>query len=192
MRNHVRAGRVRGLAAVGLAAFLVAAGGPAQADPPTETFEESWDDTFTNVCDFGTTDTSDDITIESRFVGSAEFVIRERGQSGIDYFTVDGRESSTYTNVDTGIAWTGTNRWHEKDLQITEDENGILTIRVGSAFHFQVFSPEGIPGGVSTGRFEFVVVYDPATDTEISFTETKFVGGQTLMEFCEDALRYTT
>ena len=178
-------------AVAGLAVALVA-GTPAQAVPASETFQETWDDSFTNVCDLGTADTSDDITIESHFVGSADFVIRERGTSGIDYVTVDGQEASTYTNVDTGIAWTGTNRWHEKDLQITEDEDGILTIRFGSSYHFQVFSPDGIPGGVDTGRFEAVVVYDPATDTEISFTETKSVGGQTLMEFCEDAVRYTT
>ena len=192
MEKTVRAGRSRGAAVGGLAVALVAVGAPAQANPPTETFQETWDDTVTEVCDLGTADTSDDITIESRYVGSVDFVIRERGRSGLAYFTVDGQESSTYTNVDTGLAWTGENRWHEKDLKIAEDADGILTIRFGSVFHFQVFSPEGIPGGVNTGRFEAVVVYDPATDTEISFTERKNVGAQTVMEFCEDAIRYTT
>lgn len=192
MRKNVRAGRIRGAAVGGLAVALVAAGAPAHGTVPTETFQETWDDTVVNVCDGGTPDTSDDITIETHIVGSVDVVIRERGKSGLFYGTVDGQESSTYTNVDTDLSWTGENRWHEKDLNVTEDEDGILTIRVGTAFHFQVFGPTGLPGGVSTGRYEFVVVYDPATDTEISFTELKAVGGQTVMDFCEDAVRYTT
>jgi len=84
------------------------------------------------------------------------------------------------------------NRWHEKDLSITADDEGILTIRVGSAFCFKVYSADGIQGGLNVGRSEFTVVYVPATETELSFTVTKDVGGRTAMQFCEDALRYTT
>ena len=191
MGKTTRAGWI-GSVVGGFALALVAVAAPAQATVPAETWHEAWDETFVNVCDGGTTDTSDDITIETRLVGSADFVLRERGKSGLLYFTGDGQESTTYTNVDTSLFWTGENRWHEKDLSVTEDEDGVLTLRVGVSFHFQVFSSTGIPGGVTTGRNEFVIVYDPATDTELSFTVTKDVGGRTVGDFCEDAVRFTT
>jgi len=36
------------------------------------------------------------------------------------------------------------NRWHEKDLSITADDEGILTIRVGSAHFFKKYCADGI------------------------------------------------
>ena len=129
MMKNVRARRSASLAVLVLA--LVGVATPAGATTPTETVHETWDDTFVNVCDGGTADTSDDLTIESHVIGSGDFVLRERGNSGLFYGTFDGRESVTYTNVDNDLYWTSDARWHEKDLRVTEDEDGILTIRVG-------------------------------------------------------------
>ena len=189
--KNVRTGRIG--AAVGvLVLTLVGLAAPAGATPPSESWQETWDDTDVVVCDGGTADTSDDLTIEGHIVGSMDFVLRERGNTGLYYIAIHGQESGTYTNVDNDLYWTSTNTWREKDLDVSEDEDGILTIRVGTSFLFKVHSADGIPGGVNAGRSEFTIVYDPATDTELSFTVTKEVGARTTTDFCDDAFRYTS
>lgn len=192
MKQQLRRRAIRGWTGAGLVVLLVGAAGPASATQVSETWQDAWDETFVDVCGAGTADTADDVTVETHVAGTADFVLRERGTSGLYYLTVETHEASTYTNLDTDIAWTGDFRTHEKDLSVTADADGVLTIRVGVSYHFTVYDPEGRPGGVSNGRNEFVVVYDPATDTELSFTFTKNVGGRTTSDFCEDAIRFTT
>jgi len=189
--KNVRTGRVGATVGVFVLA-LVGLAAPAGATPPSETWQETWDETIVEVCNGGTADTSDDITIETRLVGSMDFVLRERGNTGMYYMSIHGQEDGTNTNVDNGLYWTSTNTWHEKDLDVSEDEDGILTLRIGTSFVFKVFDGAGIPAAVNAGRAEFTVVYDPETDTELSFTVTKEVGARTTASFCQDAFSYTT
>ncbi|HEY3546298.1 MAG TPA: hypothetical protein VGK17_09420 [Propionicimonas sp.] len=171
------------------ALFLVASAGGAGATTSLDSWEEHYDLTFDSVCDLGTADVSDDITISSHFLGSQYFTARQT--NGEYYVTVDSTEDSTYTNVDTGIAWTGYAWSHDKDLKI-DVVDGIATIHTGAALHFRVYAPDGTPGGVQNFRSEQVIVYDIVNDVDLSDENVKFVGHASTQDFCADAARFTT
>lgn len=187
MKHLTGAGASAGLAVV----LLVTGAGAAGAAQPVDTWVEEWDDTFTDVCDLGTADPSDDLTIESHLVGTAEFVLREHAPTGEYYITVDVSEMGTYSNVDTGLAWSSLFWTHEKDLRVDVVDD-IATVTFGQNFHFRVYAPDGRPGGVQNGRFEAQVVFDLTNDEELSFEELKLTGHGSTLTFCEDALRFTT
>ncbi|HEY3436538.1 MAG TPA: hypothetical protein VGK35_02505 [Actinotalea sp.] len=184
---HRRTGPAATAALSGL--LLVASAGGAGAATPFDTWEEHYDFTFDSVCDLGTADTSDDITVQAHFVGAQYFTARER--DGQFFVTVDSTEDSTYTNVDTGIAWTGYAWSHDKDLKV-DVVDGIATIHTGAVLHFRVYAPDGAPGGEQNFRSESVIVYDIANDVDLSDENVKFVGHASTQDFCVDAARFTT
>lgn len=183
--------RNRGLVACIGALVMVLAGGPAQAGPPVEEAVEEWDDTFVNTCGDDTEDPSDDITIETRVVGSFEITLRERRPGDPLFFTGRGHELSTYTNVDTGRSWTGDYSWFDKDIRLISLDGDLATIQIADVNHFVVFDEEGRRDSRNDGRFSFVAVVDLSTFDIVDEYDHRWVGHGGVGDFCADAQRFT-
>lgn len=186
MRRHARL--VTATTAAGLMVGVTA--GPASAGLPVDEFTDTWDETSTEVCDLGTEDPSDDLEIESRLVGSFSGELRER--SGTLFFSGSGSEVGTNTNVDTGLAWTTTYRWSDRDVRVLEVDGDVYTFEVATVFHFRVLDGDGRPAGSNDGRFSAVIVYDAAADEVVSESDFRVVGRIGAGDFCGDAVRFTT
>ena len=114
------------------------------------------------------------------------------------WFGIEGGHiTSTYTNLTTGLSWSGETHWLEKDQRILEvDGNRQLYLRANTT-HSLIQAPDGSVVARGNNRFEFTVSIDtkgtPDTEDDVDqFIEVvKAAGRSTIGDFCEDALRFT-
>jgi hypothetical protein len=150
------------------------------------------DETFSFTCDRGTSDESDDFTVEETTIGEVTYRLNARGKGEFLYFSGRGQTAATYSVVGTDVQWTATSRWLEKDLRILSVDGPFVTLLVGSSFHFDVFGPDGLPDASNDGRNEFTLIVDTTT-WEAEFGEgTKFVGRIGAVSACADAVRFAS
>ena len=178
------------LAGLGAVALTVS-GGAAHAGPPVYEAVEEWDDLYVVECGTETEDPSDDITVESRVVGSMEVTVREHRADGVFYFTGSGHELQTFTNVDTGRSWTGERDWLDKDVRLISLDGDVATIQIASVDHFVVYDDEGVRVSRNDGRFSFVVEVDLSTGEVLSEYDHRLAGRFGVGDFCADAQRFT-
>ena len=180
--------------------LAVAVGAPANAAVvASDTFEI--DDTFS----VGTCEGPDGTVyeMEQHDLGEAWFHDQFRGpaaQFRYDevWFGIEGGHvTSTYTNLTTGLSWSGETHWLEKDQRILEvDGNRQLYLRANTT-HSLIQAPDGSVVARGNNRFEYTVRIDtkgtPDTEDDVSqFVEVvKAAGRSTIGDFCEDALMYT-
>lgn len=106
-----------GVAAMGTSG-VVGAGG----EPVVEHWQNQWDEVIENFCDV------EGLTIREVGDFSGLFHIVDHGKDGIDYFMDTYNGSVVFTNVDTGKSFTLVNRGMNKDLTVTDNGDGTLTI----------------------------------------------------------------
>ncbi|MGH9252657.1 MAG: hypothetical protein ACRD0W_24545, partial [Acidimicrobiales bacterium] len=92
------------------------------------------------------------------------------------YFQTNLRATNVYTNLDNGNTVTEVVNGVDKDLRVTDNDDGTLTILVLSTGNAAVYGPDGKalarnPGQV---RFELLVDHggtptDPSDDEELEF-----------------------
>lgn len=104
---------------------------------------------------------------------------------------------STYTNVQTGLSWSGHAVSQSKDQRILAVHGNLQTYLRGVNSHFEVIAPDGSVAARQDVRVEFTVqidtqgTADPADDTDTFLELTKQAGRDTVRDFCVDALDYT-
>ena len=176
------------LAAALLAALVLAV--PALAEPGRvvkETFHEEFFNEIEAFCET-------DMVVESHLVVDGTTTIMPRGRDGLIYFANRLSITETFTNVDNDKFIVSTANFIDKDLRVTDNGDGTLTILILSTGNAVVYNSDGEAIGRNPGqvRFELLVDHggtpsDPSDDTEISFEQVKESTGRT-DDFCEVAV----
>lgn len=173
------------LAAALLATVVLAV--PALAEPGRVIKETVHEEFFNEIDAFCGTD----MVVESHLVVDGRTTIRPRGREGLIYFANRLRITETFTNVDNDKFVVSTANFIDKDLRVTDNGDGTLTILILSTGNAVVYNSDGKAIGRNPGqvRFELVVDHggtpsDPSDDTEISFEQVKGSTGRT-DDFCE-------
>ena len=153
--------------------LLVAA--PASAKPVERgEFHDVFIETFEDFCD------EPGFTVESVFVVDGRFTLRSRGRDGLLAYMEHAKSTQTFTNPVNGLSVVDKTRVLDKDLHVTDNGDGTLTIVILITGPSSLYGPDGKaiarnPGQV---RFELVVDHggtptDPSDDVELSFTQIK-------------------
>ena len=173
------------LATALLAAFVLAV--PALAKPGRVIKETVNEEFFSEIEAFCDTD----MVVESHLVVNGTTTIRPRGRDGLIYFANRLRITETFTNVDNGNFVVSKVNLIDKDLRVTDNGDGTLTILILSTGNAVIYDSSGKAIGRNPGqvRFELVVDHggtpsDPSDDTELSFEQVKGSTGRT-DDFCE-------
>ena len=173
------------LLAAALGAVTVLTAPPSVSAPPQrevihDEFSQNVDD-FCDVAGF-------DIHNEGLVTGTS--VQRFRGPAGIVYFTEHLNVTSTFTNRATGHFVTAREHTITKDLRITDNGDGTLTIIVLATGNFAVFGENGKAIARNPGQVRFRIVIDhngtpsnPDDDVELSFEQIKDSTGRS-DDFC--------
>ena len=166
-------------AAVAAAAFAIASipfASPASAAPPIHE-TESFPDLFVVEDWCGVPDL--DVTVDQMVTVDVVIKKGDRGPAYyIEHFTI------TATHTANGVSTTYVERSVSKDLKLSVDEEtGYLVIDVLQTGNASLYGPDGRLIAKNPGQVRFHIVYDEATDTEISFELTKGSTGRT-DDFC--------
>jgi hypothetical protein len=141
-----------GVATAALTVGLLLGAAPASAAPPSR-ITEPIDFTFTddNYCDAG-------LSVE--IVGDGEEQVLLTQRRGETYFSARVRLELTYTNTATGATITARETSRIKDLHITNNGDGTLTIENFGTGFFMVYDSEGRIIGKNTGQSRFETTID--------------------------------
>jgi hypothetical protein len=132
-----------------------------------------------------------DMVVQSHFVADVKVKAMPRGRDGLIYFANRLSSTETFMNVDNGKFVVSTTNAIDKDLRVTDNGDGTLTILILSTGNAVVYNSDGEAIGRNPGQVRFEVVVDhggtpsdPSDDTEISFEIVKESTGRT-DDFCE-------
>jgi hypothetical protein len=108
-------------------------------------------------------------------------------------------EVGVYTNTENGKTLSFVSHGVDKDVHVTDDGTGVLTIEALEAGPVNYYGPDGSPLYREAGLFRFTVVIDtngtpadPDDDEELSFTRTGYWGIDQASgrDFCADLAQY--
>jgi hypothetical protein len=137
------------------------------------TFHDEFSDVDPDFCGAG---------LEKRFdvVVDGRFLVTRRGRDGLVNFMENVHITSTLTNLANDRTLTDDSRTVSKDVHVTDNGDGTLTILVLATGNFTLYGADGKaiarnPGQV---RFELLVDHggtpgDPSDDVELDFTLVK-------------------
>ena len=173
------------LAAALLAALVLAV--PALAKPGRVIKETVHEEFFNEIDAFCETD----MVVESHLVVDGRTRSGRAGAMGSSTSPTGSQITETFTNVDNSKFVVSTVNLIDKDLRVTDNGDGTLTILILSTGNAVIYNSDGKAIGRNPGqvRFELVVDHggtpsDPSDDTEISFEQVKGSTGRT-DDFCE-------
>jgi len=156
--------------ASGLAAVMVGtAATPAVAKPLERGhFDETTSEVVEDFCG--------DLTVRIVSDVRGSFLFNVRGPNGLGYGVENVHGSTTYTNLATGKSFTEVFNTVSKDLKVTDNGDGTLTLLVLATGSYKAFGPDGEwlfqdPGQL---RFELLIDYsgtltDPSDDVFLEF-----------------------
>ena len=131
------------------------------------------------------------LTVEFHAVVEGRFRVNTHGRDGLVYFAENTRVTNTLTNVDNGNFVTEHVVVLGKDLSVTDNGDGTLTVVQLSTGNATVYNSSGKAIGRNPGqiRIEFVVDHngtptDPSDDVLLSETLVKGSTGRS-DDFCE-------
>ena len=138
-----------------------------------------------------------DLTVRHDFEADVYFSAKPHGPDGLIYFADRFRFTDSWTNLANDKTFTVVVTGQQKDLRVTDNGDGTLTILVLGAGHASAYGPDGTLLFLDAGtfRFSFVVDHggtptDPFDDEEIedSFELVKEAGRSDTADrdFCED------
>ncbi len=145
--------------------------GGATAKPLEHTdFHEESTEIFDDFCDVP------GLTVQRDQVVDGRVLVNPHGPDGLAYFHGNVKVNSVYTNVANSNFVTEVGHFVDKDLRVTDNGDGTLTILVLQTGPFAAFGPDGKaiardPGQI---RFEFLVddggtPADPSDDEFLAF-----------------------
>lgn len=177
---------IAAIAAATLMTGLIMGADPATAAPPT-TFVEPIDRTSTDA-DFCGTDLSVEIVEE----GEVRTQLTERRGEG--YFSISQRMELTFTNTGTGATITARDTSRFKDLRVTDNGDGTLSVIHFGTGLFMVYDADGRIIGKDTGQSRFETVLGDNGTPDDYFDDT-FISQEVILgstgtndDFCEVAL----
>ena len=172
-------------AAVGLTAVIsMSLATVAWAQPIREKFQFQETEIIDDLCDVAGLTVQIDRTVDLRVMQNPH------GPDGLVYFLEHVRVTTVYTNVANGNATTEVETAIRKDLRVTDNGDGTLTILALATGNLVLYGPDGKaiarnPGQV---RFEIVVDHggtpnDRSDDEELEFRGVRESTGRT-DDFC--------
>ena len=183
----MRLARTLGLAAgLAMVGSMALAGGASAAPLEHTTFHDEFSGVVGDFCEVP------GLTVHFDFVADGRLLAVPHGPDGLAYFHVNVRVTTVYTNVANGNTVTEVVNGVDKDLRVTDNGDGTLTILVLNTGNAALFGADGKAIGRNPGqvRFEFDVddagtPTDPFDDEEIegSFRMVKGSTGRS-DDFC--------
>jgi hypothetical protein len=172
VKQSRRIGRVAAVLTAATVALAMAA--PVAAAPLEHgTFHDEFSFIDPDLCGAG---------LEVRFdvVVDVRYLATRRGRDSLVYFMENVHRTDTVTNLANGRTLTSAERLVQKDLHVTDNGDGTLTIIVLATGNFTMYGADGRaiarnPGQV---RFELLIDHngtpdDPSDDSELAFTLVK-------------------
>jgi hypothetical protein len=148
---------MRWTAMIGVVAGLAAATGSASAmAAPVErgAFHDEFSEFVPNFCDV------DGLNVEVHVVTDGKFLVNTHGRDSLVYFAEHLRISGTFTNVDNERSVTNRERIVNKDLEVTDNGNGTLTVIVLATGNATVYGADGKAIGRNPGQVRFELLVD--------------------------------
>lgn len=170
-----------------LTAGLLLGTSPATAAPPSR-ITEPIDYTFLDPELCGVEGLSVEI------VGEGKEIVTVRNRRGETYFSSHVRIGQTYTNTDTGATMTTREISSYRDLHITDNGDGTLTVVFFGTGFAMVYDADGRIIGKNTGQSRFEVLLDlngtpDDFDDDTVISEDLILGSTgTNDDFCEVAI----
>jgi hypothetical protein len=144
---------------LGLATFVatvtMSVAGPAWAQPLEQgTFHEESTEIEVGFCDVA------GLTVRVDQVVDGRFLLNPHGPDGLAYGLVTELFTIVFTNVDNGITVTEVTNVIFKDLHVTDNGDGTLTILVLGTGNDVVYGPDGMAIARNPGQLRFEVLID--------------------------------
>jgi hypothetical protein len=176
---------------VGAALLLLSVSGPAAVARPLEHF--NWHDISSEVI----TDFCGDLTVREDVDIRGMDLFNAHGRDGLAYFNSPSHGSVVWTNLANGKTFTSVFNIHDKDLKVTDNGDGTLTILGLSAGGGKTLGPDGklLFSDAGQTRYEVLIDHggtpsDPSDDEFLEFlgvvkesTGTNDTMGR---DFCDD------
>ena len=163
--------------------MLTAAAGAGQVT--RETIHEEDTVVLNDFCDVG------GLTVEQSFVLDLRVKAVPHGRDRLVYFLSHGKRTEVITNLANDRFVTSATKVIEKDLRVTDNRDGTLTILILATGNAVVYGENGKAIARNPGQFRFELVVDhggtpndPADDEELSFRIVKDSTGRS-DDFCE-------
>src|SRR4029450_3497088 len=132
-----------------------------------------------------------DMAVQSHFVADVKVKAMPRGRDGLIYFANRLSSTETFMNVDNGKFVVSTTNAIDKDLRVTDNGEGTLTMLITSTANAWLYNSTRKAMGRNPGQVRLERVgdprgtpSDPSDDTEISFEIVKESTGRTA-DFCQ-------
>jgi hypothetical protein len=174
-------------------AALVGGAGPAHAEQ-VEHYKFANDFTFDNSCVGGP-------TVDGRYQDSGTVTATRHGPNGLVAYTMTVHGTETFTNAATGKSLMLRTDLLTKDVRVTDDGHGTLTIIWQTPGLARVTGPDGHLIALTSGTTFFEAVLDdggtpgdPSDDTLIRETPTRSTGVDNLSsrDYCADIIDFTS
>lgn len=168
----------------------IALAGPADAQPLDRgTFHDEFTEVVEDFCDVP------GLTVQFDGVVDGRFLFNRRGPHGLAYYMESIRFSSTVTNLESGRTVTGVERTLSKDLKVTDNGDGTLTILVLATGNATLYGEDGKAIARNPGQVRFEILIDDAGTPDDPFDD-EFIADLGLVkgstgrsdDFCEAAV----
>ena len=187
--RHSRALRLSAILALGAAAAVMFATAASAKQVFRETIHEEETLVIEDFCDVPGLDVQLAHVLDSRVHAVPH------GSDRLDYFIEHGRATDVYTNPTTGKSITGVTKFIEKDLRVTDNGDGTLTILIMATGNGVVYGEDGKAIARNPGQVRFKFLVDnggtPADPSDDEFlADLGMVKGSTGRsdDFCEAAV----
>ncbi len=135
------------------------------------------------------------LTVDGTFVEDGKLLVVAHGRAGLAYFLEHIHATVTFTNRANGKTVTLTSRVVNKDLRVTDNGDGTLTILILATGNDVLYGPDGKAIGRNPGQIRFEILVDHAgtpTDPsdDVFLSDLGVVKGSTGRSdgFCETAV----
>jgi hypothetical protein len=166
MRLARTLGLAAGLAMVG--SMALAGGASARPIEHTEFHDE-----FTEIVDEFCEPSGLDVQVD--VVADGRFLFNPHGPDGLAYAHTNLRVTNVYTNLANGNTVTEVGNAVDKDLRVTDNGDGTLTILVLSTGNIAVYGPDGKALARNPGQVRFEILVDhggtPSDPSDDEFLE---------------------
>lgn len=185
--RHSRKLRLSALLALGVTAAAMLAAGAAAQPPFKERFHEEGTFVDEDFCGAG-------LTVDGTFVVDGSVLGVAHGPDGLVYFLAHISQTTTFTNRANGKTVTVDSRVVNKDLRVTDNGDGTLTILLLATGNDVFYGPDGKAIGRNPGQIRLEVLVDhsgtPTDPSDDVFLAEELVKGSTGRsdDFCEAAV----
>ena len=135
------------------------------------------------------------LDVQVDVVSDGHILINPHGPDGLPYFHLNVSTNIVVTNLDSGTAITATERAVDKDLRVTDNGDGTLTLLIFATGNFVAYGPDGEVIARNPGQIRLEYLFDhggtPTDPYDDEFLEdlgeVKGSTGRT-DDFCEAAV----